>query len=134
MPLAMKRLIKLRGNPYRYSTNLRRYLQNLMKMREIGPDRRFQISKHGKTHRIKLQYMTKEQLALVNLSLNRASKIRNMPLRNETQLFLRIKAQLSCLKIVQETRKIIMKMTFSHRRTNVYKKTAFLVFKRNLLI
>ena len=25
-------------------------------------------------------------------------------------------------------------MTFSHRRTNVYKKTAFLVFKRNLLI
>lgn len=129
MPLAMKRLIpKLRESQYQYSTNLKRpFLSSMKIMLEIVQALKSHTFKHNKTLKIKSQYMTKGQSASVNLSLNRVLEIRNVSQRNKTQPSSRTKHLSQCLKVVLETRKTIMKMTAARRRT------AFLVFKRNLL-
>ena len=91
MPLAMKRLIKHREIPYRFSINHKRHFQSSMRMSVIAQDLKFQIFKHNIMAIIELLCMTKEQLASVNLRINKALKILNVPLRNKIQPFSKTK-------------------------------------------
>ena len=91
MPLAMKRLIKHREIPYQSSINHKRHFQSLMKMSVIAQDLKFQIFKHNIMAIIELLCMTKEQLASVNLRINKALKILNVPQRNKIQPFSKTK-------------------------------------------